>query len=119
MLCAVPEKIRQLVQKKIVYLGNIRYIVVDEADNTIMNDKMETVMVLMKNLIETGNMNWKMIVCGATITMTDLKAKFYSHLSQVKGVKETPQFFDFKYYKYEIVLDNIYHYYRTSSKRSD
>lgn len=67
VLCAVPEKIRQLVQKKHVSLGNVRYIVVDEADNTVMNDKNDTVIAIMKNLIETGNLNWKLILCGATI----------------------------------------------------
>lgn len=52
-----------------------------------------------------------MIVCGATIRFEELKAKFESSLKC-----DTPGFFDFKYFKYEITLDNIFHYYTNSSK---
>jgi superfamily II DNA/RNA helicase len=119
VLCGVPDKICQLVQKNIINLGNVRYIVVDEADNTIMNDKNSLVLRVVKSLITTGNMNWKMIVCGATIEMNQLKSRFHEALLNAPGVKETPNFFDFKYFHYEIVLDNIYHFYVPTAVKSD
>ena len=54
----------------------MRYIVVDEADNTIMNDPNSYVLQIIQKLLSSGNFNYKIIVCGATIDMPSLKAHF-------------------------------------------
>lgn len=39
VLCGVPHTILRLIKKNTINLKNVRFVVVDEADNTIANDK--------------------------------------------------------------------------------
>lgn len=39
VLCGVPQTILRLIKKNTINLKNVRFLVVDEADNTIANDK--------------------------------------------------------------------------------
>lgn len=80
---------------------------VDEADNTIMADKNKMVMSTLKDVIKTGNMAWKMIVCGATIDMESLRNHFKEELGNLPPVQKIEKFFEFKFFNYEILLDNI------------
>lgn len=84
VLCGVPETMLKFIQTGQINLKNIRFIVVDEADNTIMNDKCHKVTQIIQKFLELKLMKWKIIVCGATIDMKGLKAHFYKHLKEPK-----------------------------------
>lgn len=45
-----------------------------------MNCKNNLVTSIVRNLIESGNSGWKMIICGATIDMEGLKKNFLEEL---------------------------------------
>ncbi|KAM3134384.1 hypothetical protein pb186bvf_013497 [Paramecium bursaria] len=111
-LCGIPQTLLQLMQKKEINLKNMRYIVVDEADNTIMNDPNSYVLQIIQKLLTSGNFNYKIIVCGATIDMPSLKAHFIQKLAHQQNMN----FYDFKYFDYQIELDNIYHFYHDQIK---
>ena len=72
-------------------------------------------MSLLKDLIATGNLGWKMIVCGATIDMITLRNHFKTILEKLPQVQKYPNFFEFKFFNYEIILYNIQHYYYEAS----
>ena len=57
-----------------------------------------------------------MIVCGATIEHGDLRKCFERGLGELAEVKNVPKFFQFKYFEYKILLDNIIHFYYEPSK---
>jgi superfamily II DNA/RNA helicase len=117
VLCGVPEKIRQLIIKKTINLQRLRYVVVDEADSAIMGDKQNTILAILKLLIRTGNEGWKMIICGATIDLDAIQNHFRTSLDDEDVLQRQPHFFDMKLFNYEILLDNIFHFYHETSIR--
>ncbi|CAD8067563.1 unnamed protein product [Paramecium sonneborni] len=120
VLCGVPQSILRLIQKKTINLKNVRFIVVDEADNTILNDKNQKVIQIISKFLESNNLRWKIISCGATMEVQELKELFITQLGEKKqDQQENQSFFNFKYFNFQIALDNIYHYYDDTADREE
>ncbi|CAD8050517.1 unnamed protein product [Paramecium primaurelia] len=117
VICGVPQTILKLIQKKTINLKNVRFIVVDEADNTILNDKSQKVIQIISKFLESNNLRWKIISCGATMEVNELKQLFIKQLGEKKQGDE--EFFKFKYFDFQITLDNIYHYYDSSADKEE
>lgn len=67
--------------------------------------------------MESNNLRWKIISCGATMEVNELKSLFIKSLGEKKQGDE--EFFKFKYFDFQITLDNIYHYYDGSTDREE